>query len=193
MRRSQKDTAATRAKIVDAASQMVRARGIEATSVADVMSAVGLTVGGFYRHFDSKDALVAEAIETASVETGRHLERSVGRPGDLCALLDTYLSDAHRKNPGRGCPVATLCSEVAHRGKTTKKAFTRALQRLLGTVAAAVGGRSKADRRQALLAASAAVGALVLSRATHDETLAREILSAVHARLVETHGQAAGF
>jgi TetR/AcrR family transcriptional regulator, transcriptional repressor for nem operon len=176
MRRSQKDTAETRANIIEAASQILRARGIEATSVADVMSAVGLTVGGFYRHFDSKDALVAEAIETASLETtARHSEKSAGREGDLVALLETYLSDAHRKNPGRGCPVATLCSEVAHGDKTTKKAFTGAMRRLFGTVDAAIGQRSEGDRGQALF----------LSRATHDETLACEILSAVRERLLE--------
>src|SRR5262245_21006086 len=106
MRRSQKDTAETRAKIIDAAAQMVRERGIEATSVADVMSAVAPTVAGVRRHRGTTDALLAEAIETAARETtARHSQRSLGRAGDLCDMLDTYLSDAHRKNPGRGCPV----------------------------------------------------------------------------------------
>jgi TetR/AcrR family transcriptional repressor of nem operon len=188
MRRSQEDTAETRARIIAAASHLFRARGIDATSVADVMAAVGLTVGGFYRHFESKDALVAESIETASRETAaRQLTSSPlgGGQDDLLALLDTYLSDTHRKHPGRGCPVAALCSEVAHGSKATKKAFTSALERLLATVGTAIGASSGGDREGALFAASAAVGAVVLARATHDESLAGELLSAVRERLLE--------
>jgi TetR/AcrR family transcriptional repressor of nem operon len=172
MRRSQEDTAKTRARIVAAAAEMFRARGIEATSVADVMSAVGLTVGGFYRHFESKEALVAEAIERASQEVAAY-------------GLDSYLSEAHRRHPGRGCPVAALCSEVAHGSKATKTAFTGALESLLTSVGAAMPARTRKDRRQMLFSASAAVGALVLARATHDESLAGEILSAVREYLLE--------
>jgi TetR/AcrR family transcriptional repressor of nem operon len=172
MRRSQEDTAKTRARIVAAAAEMFRARGIDATSVADVMSAVGLTVGGFYRHFENKEALVAEAIERASHEVAGH-------------GLDNYLSDAHRKYPGRGCPVAALCSEVAHGSKATKNAFTGALERLLASVGAAVPIGLPGRRREVLFSASAAVGALVLSRATDDESLAEEILSSVRERLLE--------
>ena len=171
MRRSQEDTAKTRVRILTAAAEMFRARGIEATSVADVMSAVGLTVGGFYRHFESKDALVAEAIERASQEVAAH-------------GLDAYLSDAHRRNAGRGCPVAALCSEVAHASKSTKAAFTGALEGLLASVGAAMPGSARRDRRKVLFSASAAVGALVLARATHDESLANEILSAVREGLL---------
>jgi len=170
MRRSQEDTAKTRVRILTAAAEMFRARGIEATSVADVMSAVGLTVGGFYRHFESKDALVAEAIERASQEVAGH-------------GLDGYLSDTHRKHAGRGCPVAALCSEVAHASKSTRAAFTGALERLLTSVGAALPASARSDRRKVLFSASAAVGALVLARATHDESLAGEILSAVRERL----------
>src|ERR1051325_3266630 len=172
MRRSQEDTARTRVRIVAAAAEMFRARGIDATSVADVMSAVGLTVGGFYRHFESKEALVAEAIERASHEVAAH-------------GLDSYLSDAHRRHPGRGCPVAALCSEVAHGSKATKNAFTGALERLLGSVGAAMPRSARSDRRRVLFSASAAVVALVLARATHDESLAGEILSAVREQLLE--------
>jgi len=187
MRRSQEDTAATRARIVAAASQLFRARGIDATSVADVMSAVGLTVGGFYRHFDSKEALVAEAIDNASRETtARHLPSAGAGGADLAALLDTYLSDAHRRQPGHGCPVAALCSEAGHAGKATRKAFTGALERLLASIGAVTGTRAKGhDRKAALFAAFAAVGALVLARATHDESIAGELLSVVRERLLE--------
>src|SRR5213075_2094460 len=89
VRRSREETAATRARIVAVAARMFRARGIDATSIADVMSALGLTIGGFYRHFESKEALVAEAIDAASRET-------TGESVELVALLDRYLSDGHR-------------------------------------------------------------------------------------------------
>jgi TetR/AcrR family transcriptional repressor of nem operon len=176
MRRSQEETAKTRVRIVAAAAEMFRARGIEATSVADVMSAVGLTVGGFYRHFASKEALVTEAIEHASHEVAGH-------------GLDTYLSEAHRRHPGRGCPVAALCSEVAHASKATKAAFTGALEGLLTSVGAAMPSGSPSDRRKVLFSASAAVGALVLARATGDESLAGEILAAAREGLLEASGK----
>jgi TetR/AcrR family transcriptional repressor of nem operon len=186
MRRSREDTIETRARIVAIASRLFRARGIEATSVADVMTAAGLTVGGFYRHFASKEALVAEAIDAASRETtpARLAGADRSKP-DLLALLDRYLSDAHRTHPGHGCPVAALCAEVAHQGRTTKKAFTGALERLLGTVETALGGVGDADRDTVLFAACAAVGALVLSRATDDEKLARALLSAARKHLLD--------
>ena len=181
MRRSREDAAATRARIVAAAARLFRARGIDATSVADVMSALGLTVGGFYRHFDSKEALVTEAIDAASRET---TDRTLTKSAQ--GLLDGYLSHAHRQHPDQGCPVAALCSEVGHGSKQTKKAFTVAIQRLLTTVEAALGRDPGADREGALFAASAAVGAIVLARATHDDSLAGELLSAVRTRLLES-------
>jgi TetR/AcrR family transcriptional repressor of nem operon len=185
MRRSQEDTAKTRARIVEEASRLFRARGIDATSVADVMSAAGLTVGGFYRHFESKEDLVAEAIDAASRETSPRAAASSAsvNESDPVALLNSYLSDAHRRHPGQGCPVAALCSEVARGSRPTKRAFTRALERLLGSMGATGGGSRKADRASALFAVSAAVGAVVLARATHDESLAGELLSAARARL----------
>jgi TetR/AcrR family transcriptional repressor of nem operon len=171
MRRSREDAAQTRRTIVEAASRLFRERGIAATSVADVMESVGLTVGGFYRHFESKDALVAEAIDHASTERTR-------------IELARYLSQAHRMNPGVGCPVAALCSEVAHEGRPAKKAFTRALQRLLDGVSAAFPEGSKL-RADVLHAASSAVGALVLARATSDDALANDLLAATREKLLE--------
>jgi TetR/AcrR family transcriptional repressor of nem operon len=194
MRRSRQEAAATRAKIVAVAARLFRARGIDATSVADVMSALGLTIGGFYRHFDSKEALVTEAIDAASRETTEPQLAAAGsgeggQEVELLSLLDRYLSHGHRQHPGQGCPVAALCSEVGHGSKETKKAFTVALRRLLGTVDAAMGRDPGADRESTLFAASAAVGAIVLARATHDESLADELLSAARKRLLETSEQ----
>jgi TetR/AcrR family transcriptional repressor of nem operon len=170
MRRSREDAARTRDKIVAAAAALFRARGIDAVSVADVMGEVGLTVGGFYKHFNSKDALVAEAIERAS------LESSLKKGGDAEEVLRAYLSWAHRAHPGRGCPVAALCSEVGHQSASTKRAFTHALQHFVAQVAALFPTKSRA---QQLHAVAAVVGGLVLARGTNDEKLARDLLLAV--------------
>jgi TetR/AcrR family transcriptional repressor of nem operon len=168
MRRSREDAALTRRNIVDAAARLFRARGIDAVSVADIMQSLGLTVGGFYRHFESKEALVAEAIESASLQ-------SMSGAVEAEALLASYLSMAHRSNLERGCPVAALCSEVAHQGRVTRKAFSAAVERLVARVESAAPGM---DKKRVLVTATELVGALMLARATTDEKLAREILDA---------------
>src|ERR1051326_5692862 len=122
MRRSREDAAETRRSIVETASRLFRARGIAPVSVADIMGALGLTVGGFYRHFESKEALVAEAIEAAADDAAlRYAKTREGATGpELAAALDAYLSRGHRDHPERGCPVAALCSEVAHESLPTR-------------------------------------------------------------------------
>ncbi len=158
-------------------------QGIAQVSVADIMSSLGLTVGGFYKHFASKEALVAEAIEAASIQTTEGHEKTVRRDERASALLAMYLSDFHRIHAGDGCPVAALCSEVGHESKPTKAAFTTALRRLIGVVDEVV-PKKVPSRCAAVLAASAEiVGALVLARATDDAELARELLKAVRNHL----------
>jgi TetR/AcrR family transcriptional repressor of nem operon len=179
MRRSREEATLTRRTIVSAASRLFRERGIAATSVADVMASVGMTVGGFYRHFESKDALVAEAIDLASKES------AAAQAAESTRVLQRYLSDAHCKNRGRGCPVAALCSEIAHEPPATREAFTEALRRLIDAVGGTLPEGSR-RRRDVLHAASSAVGALVLARATSDEKLARDLLAATHEKLLAT-------
>lgn len=166
MRRSRQEADQTRRRIVEVAARLFRARGIGAVSVADIMGELGLTVGGFYRHFATKDALVAEAIEAASLAT----VADKGAVRDKRALVDNYLSEEHRRHPERGCPVAALCSEIAHESRGARKAFTVALRRLL-----AVAG---AEDDRGLARAAGVVGALVLARATDDNALAARLLKA---------------
>ena len=180
MRRSRTDAEETRRRIVESASRLFRARGISEVSVADVMGALQMTVGGFYKHFASKEALVSEAIDSASLATTQQ-HRAV-RKGDgrkrASALLAQYLSDFHRAHTGEGCPVAALCSEVAHETPPTREAFTAALKRLIGVVDSVVPEKAP-DRRAKVLAVSAEiVGALVLARATDDRALGRALLVA---------------
>jgi TetR/AcrR family transcriptional repressor of nem operon len=154
---------------VETAGALMRARGIDAVSIADVMSELGLTVGGFYKHFESKDALVAEAIELASRTTAT-------KSGSVEEAVRGYLSLAHRAQPSRGCPVAALCSEVGHQPASTRRAFTHALERLVAQLAALF---HDTTRGQQLHAVAALVGGLVLARGTNDEKLAEELLLAV--------------
>jgi TetR/AcrR family transcriptional repressor of nem operon len=169
MRRSREEAAETRRRIVEKASQLFRGRGIDAVSVADIMGALGLTVGGFYRHFESKEALVAEAIDAASLKS----TQTHGR--EAAEVLRRYLSNEHRKDAEGGCPVAALCSEVGHQSRSTRKAFTVALERLIESVERLMPG---APRQKVLHVAAASVGALVLARAASDDKLAAEILDA---------------
>jgi TetR/AcrR family transcriptional repressor of nem operon len=173
MRRSREAAARTREEIVEAAAALFRARGIDAVSIADVMGELGLTVGGFYKHFKSKDALVAEAIELAS-------QRTSPRSGSAEDAVRGYLSLAHRAQPEQGCPVAALCSEAGRQPASTKRAFTHALERLLAQVAVLV----PQSRQEQLHTVAALVGGLVLARATGDEKLAKELLDAVAEELL---------
>jgi TetR/AcrR family transcriptional repressor of nem operon len=173
MRRSRKAAARTREKIVEEAAALFRARGIDAVSIADVMGELGLTVGGFYKHFESKDALVAEAIELASRKT-------TTKSGSAEEAVRGYLSLAHRAQPGRGCPVAALCSEAGRQPASTRRAFTEALEGLLTQVAALF----PHCRQEQLHTVAALVGGLVLARATNDEKLAKELLDAVAEELL---------
>jgi TetR/AcrR family transcriptional regulator, transcriptional repressor for nem operon len=194
MRRSREEKARTRRRIVAAASRLFRARGVQEVSVADVMNAVGLTVGGFYRHFPNKEALVAEAIDAASVETSERtrarLSGPMGGQRPLEAMLAAYLSTEHLNNAAEGCPVAALCSDAGREGRPTRAAFTLALRRVLGLVGEAIPGSGGATRERRLHAVAAAVGGLVLARASDDDRLAQEILSAVRRRVLDENRQA---
>jgi TetR/AcrR family transcriptional repressor of nem operon len=185
MRRSKEAAGKTRADIVETASRLFRARGVDAVSVADVMGELGLTVGGFYRHFESKDALVAEALEVASVQTAEAIESALaGAPArTLGELVRFYLAPTHRANPESGCPVAALASEAPHLGSRPREAFGAALGRLVGAVEKEVRGAPARRRAEALHAVAAMVGALVLSRATPDGALGDEIAAAVQEAL----------
>jgi TetR/AcrR family transcriptional repressor of nem operon len=165
MRRSREDTAETRRKIVDAASRLFRKNGIASTSIADVMGAIGHTVGGFYRHFEDKDQLVAESITHAASES-------------VMTDLAGYLSKEHRAHREMGCPVSALCSEMSRERASPRHAFTDAVDGMIAIIA-----KERRDRPGQLAALATAVGALVLARAVTDPKLSDEILSAARAEL----------
>ena len=123
MRKSREEAAQTRMRIVEAASREFRKNGIVATGLNDLMKAAGLTHGGFYRHFASKDQLVAEAcsaaIATMTERVASSASRERGRKGQEAAVAD-YLSTEHRDNPRDGCPLAALGAELARADTQTR-------------------------------------------------------------------------
>src|SRR5256885_11676693 len=133
MRKSRIEAAKTRERIVTAAAAEFRQHGIAATGLADLMKAAGLTHGGFYRHFASKDQLVAEAcsaaIATMNERVASSASRKRGRKGLEAAVAD-YLSTEHRDNPRDGCPLAALGSEMARADPPTRAAATPGVLKL---------------------------------------------------------------
>jgi AcrR family transcriptional regulator len=123
---------ATRRRIVEIASEKFREEGVEAVGIAGLMAAAGLTHGGFYAHFESKEALVREAVD-AAFDASR-LKQDAG----LETLVRSYLKPAHRDNPGRGCVVAALAAEIGRHPAATKAVFSERLQRFLDRIARAL-------------------------------------------------------
>ena len=178
MGHSRKEKAGNHERIVKIAAARLREAGLEGVGIADLMKQAGLTHGGFYRHFSSREELVAEAVEQA-LQQGAEAMRALanGKASSLGSLLEAYLSPAHRDNLSSGCAVTTLASDVARCADRTRLAYTAQVQRyveLLGKLIAAP--TRKGRRSRAILALSTLVGALSMARAVNDEKLSREIL-----------------
>jgi TetR/AcrR family transcriptional regulator, transcriptional repressor for nem operon len=169
MKVSREQMAHNRRRILQAASRLFRAKGFEAVSVADVMKAAGLTHGGFYGHFSSKDDLVAHALADA-------LAADPSKGSDLQTFIDGYLSPRHRDNPAKGCPMAGLAAETRHQRSAAHTAMTEGLRSHIERFAKAFPGRPAERRRAAIGSWSAMVGAMILARAADDPDLSNEIL-----------------
>jgi TetR/AcrR family transcriptional regulator, transcriptional repressor for nem operon len=172
MRKSREEAAGTRRRIVEAAAREFREKGIVATGLADLMKAAGLTHGGFYKHFASKDQLVAEATAAAMDSI---LDELAAQPTANAAVAE-YLSTRHRDNPATGCPLAAVGAELARSDEKARDAATAGFVRLVDILAG--NARNADDRRQALVAAVTMIGALTMSRVVTDPKLSAEILDA---------------
>ena len=159
----------TRARIVRAAARRFRSRGSEGAAISDLMRDLRLTHGGFYRHFDSKEDLFAEAFAVGLDHVSQRLVRAAEaapRGGELKALIDTYLSPEHCKNVADGCPVAALMTEVTRRPVATRKAFQQAVRAHIARMARYVPGRTGEERqRKAVMLFSGMAGTLNVARA----------------------------
>lgn len=194
MARVSKETAAThRSAMVRAASRLFRARGLDGVGVAEITRAAGLTHGGFYGHFASKEALAAEAVGAAFEEGRAHLETR-----GLEAWLRGYLSRGHRDRPDEGCPLLAFPSPHARLPDEVATELAGGAARLLDAVAERLpaldgeDGESRARRATALLAT--AIGGQILARAlaTADPALSDSVLAALRERLGSLDGESAG-
>jgi TetR/AcrR family transcriptional repressor of nem operon len=190
LRSSRELAAENREKIVAAAARLFRAGGVEAVSVGDVMSKAGLTHGGFYKHFESKDALVAEACAHALTESRAGLRRAAegAREGEeLKAIVDVYLSERHRDNPAAGCALAALGGELARSNTAARKALAEGRAGFVALVARYWPGPEREANASALV--SALVGALVSARiAGGDDDVLRAARRALHRRIDAAKG-----
>ncbi len=171
-----------REQIITAAAKRFRECGFDGVSVADIMKEAGLTHGGFYGHFSSKDELVALASLRAMTEAVAKWQNVVDEaPGDrLETLVDFYLSLRHHNCPETGCLLATLGTELSRQSSAVKEAVTVGQRKVLEFLSGIAPGKTKALRRkQAVVALAAMVGAMTIARATSDPQLRQEILDTV--------------
>jgi len=182
MRVSREQFQQNRDRILDVAARLFRERGFDQVSVSDVMQAAGLTHGGFYGHFKSKDDLIAQAALQASevvVERWAKIVEAQGE-GALKTFADIYLGPEHLASPGAGCVVAALGPEIARQAPAARGALTASIKTIVGLLQRAAPGASAADKRkQALAAYSSWIGALVLARISDDAAFSKEVLEAV--------------
>ncbi|RZL01799.1 MAG: TetR/AcrR family transcriptional regulator [Rubrivivax sp.] len=180
----------THDRIVETAARAIRRAGYQGVGVADIMKEAGLTHGGFYAHFASRDALLVEAVERAgqdgsAVITQRMAERQAKGASEFRALVESYLSDAHLANAEHGCPVAALCSEMPRQAPQVREASAKRVLGMVKLVKKALPASAPADT--ALVIASTMVGALQLARALGDNAQGKALLKANRLSLLAQH------
>jgi TetR/AcrR family transcriptional repressor of nem operon len=180
MRATREETARTRTRILGSAATLFRRDGIHATGLAGLMAEAGLTHGGFYSHFESKDHLVAEACEVAFREALEPLAKRAGAAPPnrrLETFVDLYLSEAHRSAPADGCGFAALGSELGRASPETRAVASQAFEHYVATIASFLPDLTPARAsRKARAIAATLLGAMTIARAVADADLAREVL-----------------
>ena len=176
MRTTREVTAQSRQRIVDTAARLLRRRGLE-TSIVDVMTAAGMTHGGFYKHFPSKDALANEAVRAAFQEIADRFDaraQAIGEEAARKAYAAEYLSQAHLEHPEAGCPVAALGADAGRRQEAFSPAFREGIEALIERL----GGPRLEQRADAIRRLTSLLGATIAARAVGPGTLREEILAA---------------
>jgi TetR/AcrR family transcriptional repressor of nem operon len=190
MRVSKQKAAENRERILASAARLFRERGIGATGVDSITRAAGLTHGGLYSQFGSKEAIAAEAIRFALGRAQRVWQRAVDlNPGKnaLPAIVESYLSRTHRDTPGAGCVVAALGTDIARQPRRVRQAFTRQLKDDLDFLARQMPEGGSSDRFEDALAAFASMaGALILARAVNDQAFSDLILKSTAKRVIRS-------
>jgi len=172
LRVSREQVTENRRTILEAADRLFRERGFEAVTVAEIMKAAGLTHGGFYGYFESKDALVAAALAEAMRRT------TTGPVGDLAAYMADYLTPIHRDDRGSGCPTAALAPEAARQTGAARTEITTGIKQQIARFSRVASGNTAEEKRRTAIGSWAAmVGAMILARASDDPALADEVLN----------------
>lgn len=179
----------THERIVQAAARAIRRHGYAGVGVAEVMKEAGLTHGGFYAHFKSRDELLVEALARAGSDSGANIARAAQARrargvSAFRAFVDSYLSETHLQSLETGCPVAALGSDMARQSGGVRQASAQRVERLIGAVRDTLPG---APRATASVIAGTLVGALQLARALGDNAEGRAVLSAARKALIEQH------
>lgn len=186
MKVTREQAAQNRERILETAAQLFRERGFDGVGVADIMKAAGLTHGGFYGHFASKEDLMAQACAHALAKSLDYWDSTIERAKDdpLSAVTRAYLSARHRDQPGQGCVLAALGPDTYRQGAPVRRTFTAGVRSLIELIANLLPGSSPArKRKQAVATFASMVGAIVLARAVDDRELSNEILDAVAASI----------
>lgn len=187
MRSSRDETEKHRQEIIDAAARLFREHGVDGVSVPALMESIGMTHGGFYKHFASKDELVPVAYQRAFDGIVESLSDMTGDDNDVAAwnaMASNYLSTAHRDNIGAGCPATAFAGDAARlgAGNPARAAYETGVDRMLDIIRSVKGGPDA--RQESLAALSTLIGALLLSRATEGE-LSEEVLAAARVHLLK--------
>jgi len=181
MRKSKADTADTRKRIVTMASRVFLTEGLAATGIADIMAAAGLTQGGFYRHFESREHLIAEANAVANERLSAQLDKAVEGQAPreaIATIVSNYLNQLQSGDPDCLCPLANLVSELPHADAQIRATAASAHQALVGRIAALAEKLGQAEPRAVADAiVSTMVGAVTLSKLAPDAAAARYVLS----------------
>lgn len=192
MKVSKTKAAENRAGIVDAAARLYREKGLSGVGVAEITRDAGLTHGGLYRHFESKDALAREACLRAfewtitPLDGLGHADGEASSTARFQALVDGYLSTSHRDHPGEGCPAAALATDAARAGPEMSDVFAQGVERNIQRFMRVLEGEPAEKRAQTIVVLSSMVGALALARATAagNPALSEEILRTLRERLL---------
>jgi TetR/AcrR family transcriptional repressor of nem operon len=193
MRKSKEEAAQTRERIVSTAAAEFRRNGIVATGIADLMKAAGLTNGGFYRHFESKDHLVAEASAAALSQVSELMANAASgtsKPEGLEKMVQIYLSEFHRDNPQVGCAFGAMGSELARADLQTRTKATDGFLEMVDIIAAKVTGVAPGEaKQQAMVTLFTMIGALTMARVVVDRTLSDSILSTTADLIASTRAE----
>jgi len=188
MKKSRAETAETRKRIVQIAAREFRKNGIEATGVAQIMAIAGLSHGGFYRHFDSKDQLVMEALSATDKNMVRDATAAATESADaMLDVLHDYMTSTYRDNVEDGCPMAAMGSELVRSTSETRHAATRSFRKIAETMAPFMHAQDKEEGLDmALSLLTNMVGALTVARMVDDPVLSDRILAVTQRRITGT-------